>query len=403
MGEAYGATPNAIGDVPHSRAAILAVDDYPANLLAIKRILAPLGHEVVRAHSGEEAVRCVREREFAVILMDAHMPGMDGYQATRLIKTEPRGNAVPVIFLTGIDRDPLDTFRGYEYGAVDYLVKPVEPHVLRSKISVFLELFRRREQMREQNELLHAERVARAAAEAKIIAREEILASVSHDLGNPIAAASAGATLLLRRGEMLGDESIRRQAELVHRSLERMYKLVTDLLHVSQIEGGRLPIDKSQHEPSDILRQATEMLTPLAARKSQELSYIPTEESAPVVCDRDRVFQVLSNLVGNAFKFTNDGGRVTMSAAILPDLVEFRVEDTGPGIAFSDLPHIFDRYWQAAGRTRHGLGLGLAIAQGIVHAHGGRIWADSRPGRGAAFHFTLPRASMLLRLPGASP
>jgi CheY-like chemotaxis protein len=269
MGEAYGTVPELFGDRPHSRAAILAVDDYPANLTAIKRILDPLGHEVVRAHSGEEALRFVGQREFAVILMDAHMPGMDGYQATRLIKEQPGGNGVPVIFLTGIDRDPLYSFRGYDHGAVDYLVKPVEPHVLRSKVSVFVELFRRREQMRAQSELLQAERVARAAAEAKIAAREEILAAVSHDLGNPIAAASTGATLILRRGEMLGDETVRRQAELVQRALERMFKLVNDLLHVSQIEGGRLPIDKGQHEPSDILRQAVDMFAPLATRSSR--------------------------------------------------------------------------------------------------------------------------------------
>ena len=391
MGEASGAVPENSGNGAQLRAAILAVDDYPANLLAIERILDPLGYEVVRAHSGEEALSFVGQREFAVILMDAHMPGMDGYQTTRLIKEQPGGNGVPVIFLTGIDRDPLYSFRGYDHGAVDYLVKPVEPHVLRSKISVFVELFRRRELMREQTELLNAERVARAEAEAKIAAREEILAAVSHDLGNPIAAASTGATLLLRRGEMLGDETIRRQAELVQRALERMYKLVTDLLHVSQIEGGRLSIDKAPHEPSDIIRQAVDLFSPLAAANSRELECVPPTWSAPVRCDRDRIHQVLSNLLGNAFRFTPPGGRVSLTARALTSDIEFSVEDSGPGIKRADLPHLFDRYWQAAGQRRHGLGLGLAIAQGIVQAHGGRIWAESELGHGATFRFTLPR------------
>jgi signal transduction histidine kinase len=393
MGEVHRAAAESWDDRRHSRAAILAVDDYPANLLAIKRILDPLGHEVVRAHSGEEALRLVAEREFAVILMDAHMPGMDGYETTRLIKAQPGGNGVPVIFLTGIDRDPLYSFRGYDHGAVDYLVKPVEPHVLRSKISIFIELFRRREQMRAQSELLQVERVARAAAEAKIAAREEILAAVSHDLGNPIAAASTGATLLLRRGEALGDDTVRRQAELVQRALERMHKLVTDLLYVSQIEGGRLPLEKGKHEPSDILRQALDMFSPLATRKAQELVCSLPEESAPVACDRERVHQVLSNLVGNALKFSPQGGRIRLIADVKPDEVEFSVQDCGPGIAGADLPHIFDRYWQAAGERRHGHGhgLGLAIAQGIVQAHGGRIWVHSELGQGATFRFTLRR------------
>ncbi|MET0596061.1 MAG: hybrid sensor histidine kinase/response regulator [Polyangiaceae bacterium] len=391
MGEAFSAEFEAIEHRP-STAAILAVDDYPANLIAIKRILEPLGHEIVRAHSGEEALRLVGEREFAVILMDANMPGMDGYQTTKLIKEQPGSEAVPVIFLTGIDRDPLATFRGYGTGAVDYLVKPVEPHVLRSKISVFIELFRRREEMRQQAELLQAERIARVAAEAKIAAREEILAAVSHDLGNPIAAASAGATLLLRRGDALGDETICRQAELVHRALERMYKLVTDLLHASQIEGGRLPIERGQHEASDILRQAADLLSPLAARKSQELICTLPERCIPVFCDRERVHQVLSNLVGNAFKFTPEGGKITLDARAEQTEVIFRIADTGPGIAAADLPHIFDRYWQAAGHRRHGLGLGLALAQGIILAHGGRIWAESELGQGATFFFALPRA-----------
>jgi signal transduction histidine kinase len=246
--------------------------------------------------------------------------------------------------------------------------------------------------MREQSELLQAERIARAQAEAKIAARQEILAAVSHELGNPIAAASTGATLLLRRGEMMGDDTVRRHAEMVQRSLERMYKLVTDLLDVSQIEGGRLYLEKRPHEASDILRQAFDMLLPLAARKTQELICSLPPDGSRVLCDRERIHQVVSNLLGNGFKFAPEGGRVTLWAEVGSEEVTFCVQDNGPGIAKCDLPHLFDRYWQATGQKRHGLGLGLAIAKGIIQAHGTRIWAESELGKGATFRFTLPRA-----------
>jgi signal transduction histidine kinase len=162
-------------------------------------------------------------------------------------------------------------------------------------------------------------------------------------------------------------------------------------LHVSQIEGGRLNMERAVHEPSDILRQALDMFSPLATAKALELSCAPPAWSAPVRCDRDRIHQVLSNLLGNALKLTPAGGRITLEAEALSEEVEFRVEDSGPGIDRADLPYIFDRYWQAAGQKRHGLGLGLAIAQGIVNAHGGRIWAESEVGHGSTFRFTLPR------------
>ncbi len=374
-----------------TRAAILIVDDHPANLLALAAILEPLGHEVVHAHSGAEALRHAFEREFAVVLMDVQMPDMDGFQTTRLIKRHPAGRHVPVIFLTAIDRDTLHIFRGYEYGAVDYLVKPFEPHILRSKVSVFVELFNQREQLRQQAELLHAERLARAEAEAKMTAREEILAIVSHDLGNPITAASTGAALLLRRGLATADDAVQKQAAMVQRALERMHRLVNDLVDASRIEGGRLVLDQQMHEACEMVRQAIDVILPIAGAKSQQLSCSLPDHPITVTCDRDRIYQVLSNLLGNGSKFAPEGGVISASLAERSGEIEFAIKDSGPGIGSEDVPHIFDRYWQAAGRRRMGLGLGLAIAKGIVQAHGGRIWVDSQPGSGSTFHFTLPK------------
>jgi signal transduction histidine kinase len=377
---------------PSEAAAILLVDDLPANLLALTAFLEPLGHELACARSGAEAVRRALEREFAVILMDVQMPGLDGFQTTRLIKKHPATRHVPIIFLTAMNRDASNVFRGYEHGAVDYLVKPFEPDILRSKVSVFVELFVRREQVRKQAESLHAERIARAEAEAKIAAREEILAIVSHDLGNPITAAMAGTASLQRWARKLGDEKVQRQSDVVQRALERMGKLVTDLLDVSRIERDRLFIDKQRHELVDIVKQAMDVLLPIAAAKSQKLTCSLPEAPITVFCDRDRIYQVLSNLLGNAIKFAPEGSKIALALAQRAGEVELSVSDCGPGIGPGDLAHIFDRYWQAAVQKRQGLGLGLAIARGIVQAHGGRIWVESRLGSGCTFFFTLPIA-----------
>jgi signal transduction histidine kinase len=383
--------------MPHRRsgesAAILMVDDIPANLLALTAILEPLGHELVCAHSGAEAVDLALQREFALILMDVQMPMLDGFQTTRLIKRHPEARHVPVIFLTAINRDAAHTFRGYEYGAVDYLVKPFDPGILRSKVAVFIELFLRREQIRKQAELLQTERVARAAAEAKIAAREEMLAIVSHDLGNPITAAITGSELIQRWSQANGYEKVRQHADLVHRALERMHRLVNDLLDASRIEAGRLRIERQPHDVVDIVNQAVDLLVPIAAARSQKVNCALPDAGLTVLCDRHRIHQVLSNLGGNAIKFAPAESNIAVALITRDNEVECSVRDSGPGIRAADIPHIFDRYWQAAGQERRGLGLGLAIAKKIVEAHGGRIWVASQRGEGSTFYFTLPRFS----------
>jgi signal transduction histidine kinase len=372
-----------------ARASILLVDDHPANLLALEAVLEPLGHELVRAASGEEAVRNVLDREFAVILLDVQMPGLDGFQTAALIKQHKNRRHVPIIFLTAFDSTGSRATRGYEY-AVDYLVKPFDPHILRSKVSVLVELFLQKEQIRIQGELLDAERVARAAAEAQIKAREEVLAIVSHDLGNPMTAVAMNATQLARRAAAAGDAAGQHLAEAIVKSVGRMDRLVRSLLDASRIETGRLPLDRKAYTLAEIVGPVIDAFATTTAEKSQKFSCQLPDGPITVVCDRERIDQVLSNLLSNAAKFTPAGGGVTLAAILRPHQLTFAVSDTGPGIAPEDVPHIFDRYWQADGHERKGLGLGLAIAQGVVQAHGGRIWVESEPGKGTTFLFTLP-------------
>jgi signal transduction histidine kinase len=170
-----------------------------------------------------------------------------------------------------------------------------------------------------------------------------------------------------------------------------MNRLITDLLDVTQITSGRLSIDTRPIDVLSICEDARAMFTPLLEKKSQELRCSCDGESGAVLADRDRIAQVLANLVGNAHKFTPEGGRIALSAVPHPDGVEFTVSDTGPGLGSQDLPHVFDRFWQARRVRRGGVGLGLPITKGIVDAHGGRIWVESSAGVGTTFHFVLPR------------
>jgi two-component system, sensor histidine kinase len=371
--------------------AILLVDDHPANLMALRAILDPLGCDLVDARSGREALQQIQSQDFAVVLMDVQMPQLDGLETASLIKSRLGSPLVPIIFITALDRDATHASRGYERGAVDYLFKPIDPQILRSKVTVFVELHRQREQIQLQAEQLHAERLARAQAQAEIRAREDILSIVSHDLGNPITAVGTYAEILRKFGSTTGNEKVERLAQRQLTAIERMNRLVNDLLDASRIEGGRLSLDKQFTDVADIVAHVVEIMGPSAARKSQRLESVKARGSV-VHCDRDRLYQVLSNLVNNAIKFTPEKGTITIAAEAAPTELVLCVRDEGPGIAENDLPHIFDRYWQASGPNRRGLGLGLAIAKGIVLAHGGRIWVDSQPGNGAAFFIALPYA-----------
>ena len=237
-----------------------------------------------------------------------------------------------------------------------------------------------------------------AEAQESVRAREDLLAIVSHDLRNPLGVVLASSALLLKSSlppEPPGKEGrARRQVEAIERAGNRMNRLIRDLLDFAAIQAGHLSVSSHPREVGTLLREVLDALEPLAAAKSIKLvDGSPENSGLHISCDHDRVIQLFSNVVGNAVKFTPEGGTVILRAEPDDAMVRFSVADDGPGIAIEELPYVFDRYYQARRRNRDGIGLGLSIARGIVEAHGGRIWVESPTaarGGGTTFFFTLP-------------
>jgi PAS domain S-box-containing protein len=220
-------------------------------------------------------------------------------------------------------------------------------------------------------------------------ARDEMLGVVAHDLRNPLNTIFMGSSSMI---EDIPDANspLARQAKIVKRAAERMNRLIQDLLDIRRTESGTLSIDLRDESVVALVNEAMEMLRPLATAASLELRAEIADNVSTVSADSARLLQVLSNLVGNAIKFTPKGGFITIRIEPLGDELRFAVSDTGPGIPPDQLPHIFGRFWQANRKDRRGIGLGLAIAKGIVEVHGGRIWVESQLGEGSNFYFTIP-------------
>jgi signal transduction histidine kinase len=244
----------------------------------------------------------------------------------------------------------------------------------------------------ERANLYAAAQKARAEAESARRTRENLLTVVSHDLRNPLSAIATTASVLIKADpERESREKFVRYGTNILRTARRMDGLIVDLLDLAKIEAGHLLLDVQLHEAAGLVKESVEMLAPVAAGKGLLLA---TDIAAPdfaVFCDRDRILQVLSNLIGNALKFTPEGGSITVSAREQDGQARFTVRDTGTGIESDQLAHIFDRYWQAKS-AREGVGLGLSIAKGIVDAHRGRIWVETQLGHGTTFFFTLSKA-----------
>lgn len=539
---------------------ILIVDDSPDKVLALEVVLEDLGEKIVRAYSGREALRQVLNNEFAVILLDVNMPDMDGFETAAMIRKRRSSSQTPIIFVTSFG-DEMHAARGYSLGAVDYILAPVLPDVLRTKVMVFVELFRKTQQLREQADALgrraiQQQRLAATAlainaetasiegtlqtlvdaacgivggniavailnGEARVkaghrasdpiqitgcgelsqaeigvlvpaltgiafgvgpetkavaklshevllartnldpVAREsialhcgemlvspltgrdgqnlgilylanptghvfssddeavlvqlaqlgsisieniiftrdrdanrlkdEFLATLSHELRTPLSAI-LGWSELLKRRQSPGD--IERGIEVIQRSVRSQMKLIEDLLDVSRINNGKLKVQMKETRLQPIVSASADAVRPAAEAKKITVEVTCHDEHDEIYGDADRLQQVVSNMLGNAVKFTPQNGRVEVSVARSAGNVRVSVRDSGIGINPAFLPYVFDRFRQAdssSTRSHSGLGIGLAIVRHIVELHGGKVAAHSDgEGTGATFSFELP-------------
>lgn len=368
---------------PDAPAPVLLVDDRPANVVALEALLTSPDHELVRASSGAEALREVERRSFAVVLLDMHMPDMDGLEtASRMNELAAlTGASVPIIFVTGLDTDRARILNAYASGAVDFIQKPIEPDVLRSKVAVFVALFRA------QRRLLEKIEEGRKLQQA-LRAREDLLAVVAHDIRGPLSSVLIAARRIEHQSEGGGPPTGTVQS--IVRGVHRISRMVDDLLDLARLDAGNpLPIEPAAHDVVEIVRRAVQELEHVAAAGHVAIGFdVPSGVTAR--CDEQRIEQVLGNLIGNAIKFTPAGGAIRVSVKPADDAVLLSVSDTGTGIAPEMVPHIFDRYRQADTKRGRGVGLGLSIVKAIVDAHGGRVWVQTTVGTGSTFHVSLP-------------
>jgi len=384
---------------------LLIVDDLPENLLALDAILRNPGVRVHQAESAEQALELLLQHEFALAILDVQMPGMDGFQLAEMMRGTERTKQIPIVFVSAAGRELNYAFKGYESGAVDFMHKPLDTHAVRSKVSVFVDLYRNRKRMarqlealersrREQEVLLDQLRSTKAELEDAVRMRDDFMSIVSHELKTPLN------TLILEvqlRKLQLGrnnfaafsDDKLRQMVDKDERQIRSLIRLIDDMLDVSRIRTGKLSIRPNHFDLGKLVASVVENFAPQMEASGCTLLF---QRPEPIVgvWDEFRIEQVLANLLTNAMRY-GAGKPVQVNVSATPVTACIEVRDQGIGISQKSLERIFCQFERAEGsESSAGLGLGLFIAEQIVKAHDGRIQVESEEGNGALFRVLLP-------------
>jgi signal transduction histidine kinase len=389
----------------HIQAKLLIVDDLPENLLALEALIKREDREVYKALSADEALSLLLQHEFAMAILDVQMPGMNGFELAELMRGTERTKSIPIVFVSAAGRELNYAFKGYESGAVDFLHKPLDIHAVKSKVNVFVDLYRQRKAMklqvealehsrREQELLLAKLQTTQNELEHAIRMRDDFMSIVSHEVRTPL----NGLILetQLRKLHLAKDnaaaftmQKLRAMVDRDERQIQSLIRLIEDMLDVSRIRTGKLSIRTSAFDLGELVGNLLESFSAQIAAAESSVTFT-AEEPVIGVWDEFRIEQVVANLLTNALRY---GARRPIEVRVYAEAGQARVEvrDQGIGISEENQQRIFQQFERvAANHAIHGLGLGLFISDQIVAAHGGQIVVESTEGEGSMFRVCLP-------------
>ena len=366
-------------------AKILIVDDEANIRLMLRTALRTSGYDVIEAGDGREAIRMIEHDAPDLVVLDVSMPVLDGFETLARIRVHKKTQDIPVIFLTGYMRGSLHMERGFSMGVNEYLMKPIETEELLVRVRSILRM---------------------SIAEKKIKKLQaDFFSMLVHDLRGPLSAVSMFNQMMLENSEMDADER-KEVLTITRNACDHMLGIVNDLLDISKLESEYVTLNREQSDINTAVERSLARMKPLAAAKTISLHKQLGVNLPDLSVDRQKIEQVMDNLIGNATKFTPNNGtilistelgllpqnRLIPSSTMLPAIVVC-VKDSGVGISARDIPYVFDKYRQIRTKSvsaAKGTGLGLAICKNIVEAHGGDLWVESEEGTGSSFYFRLP-------------
>jgi signal transduction histidine kinase len=389
------------------RANILLVDDQPGKLLAYEAMLSELGERLITARSGREALEHLLRTEISIVLMDVSMPELDGFELAEIIRQHPRYQKTAIIFVSAVHLSDLDRLKGYASGAVDYVSVPVVPELLRAKVRVFAELYRKTRELERLTAELEKRVTERTAELQASVARQielaeqlrdadrrkdEFLALLAHELRNPLAPVRNAVSIMRLKGT--DDPQLEWCHQVIDRQASQLTRLVDDLLDVSRITRGKINLRREDVELSSIIRDAVDTSRPVIDAHQHELRVVVPDLPIILHGDAARLTQIIANLLNNAAKYQNEGGNIDVCAQRDGNFVDICVRDRGIGLSDEMRPRLFELFSQGErtlDRSQGGLGIGLSLVKKLVELHGGTVTASSDgPGLGSEFAVRLP-------------